>query len=77
MTDETLVHQADVELLGDRYTIAVFIRDDGRYIATTRFAEDDIIINDGTSMEEVLARHERLLPLAVSSRKMLRDCRHS
>jgi hypothetical protein len=76
MNHETLVHQADVELLGDHYTIAVFIREDGRFIATTRFTDEDIIINDGDSLEEALGRHERLLPLAVSSRKMLRNYRH-
>lgn len=73
---ETLVHQSEVELLGECYTIAVFSRDDGRYVATTRFADDDIIINDGESLEDVLSRHERLLPLAISSRKMLRESRH-
>ncbi len=73
MTSETVVHQSDVELQGDRYTITVFMRGDGRYVATTRFADDDIIINDGMTVEDVLSRHERLLPLAVSSRKMFRS----
>ena len=75
MTPETLVHQSDVELLGSHYTIAVFVRNDGRYTATTRFTDDDIIMNDGDSLEEALNRHQRLLPLAVTSRKMFHECR--
>ena len=75
MAPETLVHQSDVELLGNHYTIVVFVRNDGRFTATTRFTEDDIIMNDGDSLEEALNRHQRLLPLAVTSRRILHEGR--
>lgn len=75
MTEETLVHQAELELLGDRYQIMVFCRADGKHFAKTHFAEDDVIINDGFSLEEALAKHERLLPLAIHSRRILRELR--
>lgn len=73
MIDEKLVHTTEVEVQGDRYEIMVFCRNDGRHFARTYFADDDVIINDGASLEEALARHERLIPLAVSSRKILQE----
>jgi hypothetical protein len=75
MNDECLVHKTDVELHGDRYQIMVYCREDGRHFAKTLFADDDVIINDGSSLEDALARHERLLPLAISSRKLLQEFR--
>ena len=73
MIDEKLVHRTEIEFQGDRYEIAVYCRTDGRHFARTYFGDDDVIINDGSSLEEALARHERLLPLAVSSRKILQE----
>ncbi|GFE59410.1 hypothetical protein [Geobacter sp. AOG1] len=73
MTDEKLVHRTEIELQGDRYEIMVYCRTDGRHFARTYFGDDDVIINDGSSLEEVLAQHERLLPLAVCSRKILQE----
>lgn len=70
MEHEILVHESEMEIQGDRYTINVYCRLDGKHFARTRFGEDDIIINDGTSLEDVLQKHERLLPLAISSRQM-------
>lgn len=70
MNNETLVHESEIEISGDRYTINVFCRTDGRHFARTRFGDDDIIINDGNSLAEVLDKHEKLLPLAISSRQM-------
>jgi hypothetical protein len=72
-SDEILVHKTDIVLHGDKYQIMVFCRSDGRHFAKTRFSEEDIIINDGPTLEEALAKHERLLPLAISSRKVMRD----
>lgn len=71
MVEEILVHESEMEVCGDRYQIRVFCRTDGRHFAKTYFGEDDIIINDGTSLEEVLDKHEKLLPLAINSRKIL------
>jgi hypothetical protein len=75
MSEETLVHKTDIELHGDRYQIMVFCRADGRHFAKTHFGDGDIIINDGSSLEEALAKHERLLPLAVSTRKVMQEFR--
>ena len=71
MSGEKLVHRAEVDLNGRRYEILVFRRDDGRFFARTSFDENDIIIHDGTSLEEVLSKHEQVLALAVTSRSVL------
>jgi hypothetical protein len=77
MTGETLVHRKEIELHGDRYEILVFCRDDGRHFAKTLFGENDIIINDGQSLEEALTKHEKLLPLAVTCRHLLHETKGS
>lgn len=71
MTGETLVHRAEVVLNGNRYEILVYCRDDGRHFAKTRFGENDIIINDGQSLEAALEKHENLLPLAIICRNAI------
>ena len=71
MSGEMLVHTTAVELNGDRYEILVFCREDGRFFARTTFGENDIIIHDGPSLEEVLSKHEQVLSLAVTSRDVL------
>jgi hypothetical protein len=71
MSGEMLVHKTEVELNGDRYEILVFCREDGRFFARTSFGENDIIIHDGPSLEEVLSKHEQVLSLAVTSRDVL------
>ena len=73
MTGETLVHTAEIELNGDRFEIQVYCRGDGGHFAKTRLGENDIIINDGNSLEEALAKHERLLPLAVTCRLLKQE----
>ncbi len=73
MVDERLVHKAEMELNGFRYEILVYCRVDGRHFAKTLFDENDIIINDGYSLEEALAKHEKILPLAVTSRHLLQQ----
>lgn len=75
MKDETLVHKAHVKVDGDRYQVLVYCRDDGRYFAKTRLGGGDIIINDGMTLEDVLIKHENLLPLAVYTRRMRRQIR--
>ncbi len=75
MSEEILVHRTDIELHGDCYEITVFCRADGRHFAKTHFGEGDIIINDGASLEEALAKHEMLLPLAVSTRRIMQEFR--
>ena len=75
MTEEILVHKSYIELNGDSYQVMVYCRADGRHFAKTHFGDDDIIINDGSSLEEALARHNKLLPLAISSRKVMQEFR--
>ncbi len=73
MIEERLVHKTEIDLDGDHFEILVYCRADGRHFAKTRFGENDIIINDGQSLEEALAKHERVLPLAVTSRLLLQQ----
>ena len=72
---ETLVHTCRCTIADQEYEVLVFRRSDGSHVAKTFFTPSDVIINDGTSLEEVLARHQRLLPLAVNSRELLRSVR--
>jgi hypothetical protein len=71
----TLVHQVQIELEGDRYHVQVYCREDGRHFAKTHLGGEDIIINDGMTLDEVLERHTELLPLAVSTRKVRQQIR--
>ncbi len=73
MVEERLVHKTEIEFNGDRFEILVYCRVDGRHFAKTRFGDNDIIINDGQSLEEALAKHEKILPLAVTSRHLLQQ----
>ncbi|NIQ96986.1 MAG: hypothetical protein GWO11_09230 [Desulfuromonadales bacterium] len=71
--EDTLVHECQMEIAGSRYEIHVFLQADGRHVAKTVLASDDVLINDGPSLEEVLAKHRNLLPLAIDSRAMLQS----
>jgi hypothetical protein len=71
----TLVHQTRVQVDGDSYHVQVYCRDDGRHFAKTYLGGDDIIINDGMSLEDVLSKHTELLPLAVSTRRIRQQIR--
>ncbi|HEY6838265.1 MAG TPA: hypothetical protein VI389_05955 [Geobacteraceae bacterium] len=72
MPGEILVHQTNMEYQGDEYEIRVFCNEDGRHFAKTSFSDSDVIINDGPTLHDALAKHAKLLPLAISSRKILR-----
>jgi len=65
-----LVHQITCDLEGKEYLIEVFHRPDGKHFARTIFDPKDVIISDGPSLEEALAKHQGLLPLAVRSRQI-------
>lgn len=69
MKDDRLVYSAEQQIDDERYSISVYCRSDGRHYAKTFLSESDIIINDGSSLEEVLRIHRDLLPLAVTSRQ--------
>lgn len=72
---EKLVHKTSLEVADKHYEVLVYSRPDGSHIAKTFFNANDVIINDGVSMEEVLVKHRQLLPLAVNSREILRQLR--
>jgi len=67
---EQLVHQDQIRLEGRDYAINVFLRADNRFVATTHFSTADIICVDGDTLEEALALHRRLLPLAIAGRAL-------
>ncbi len=73
MYGEHLVHTCLIHIDGQDYEVAVYSRPGGTHLAKTSFAPSDVIINDGRSLEEALSRHQRLLPLAIVSRRMLRQ----
>jgi hypothetical protein len=75
MDSEKLVHSCRLDILGSEYEVLVFSRQDGSFVAKTVFSSEDVIINDGLSLEDALDRHRRLLPLAVDSRSILRAYR--
>lgn len=77
MRNGTLVHEAHIDVDGERYQVLVFCRDDGRHFAKTHLGGEDIIINDGVTLEEVLKKHEQILPLAISTRRMRQQIRNS
>ena len=70
MENNQLVHQLMCNFAGDEYLIEVFSRPDGSHFARTIFSPQDVIISDGVTLEEVLLKHQDLLPLAIHSRQM-------
>ena len=76
MNKENLVHKGMVQVGDENYEVLVFLRHDGKHIAKTFFGQEDVIINDGLSLEEALTKHQRLLPLAIDSRRIVEDFRH-
>lgn len=70
MENIRLVHQLVWDFEGEQYLIEVFSRADGHHFARTVFNPQDVIICDGSSLEEALLRHRELLPLAVQSRQI-------
>jgi hypothetical protein len=67
---ENLVHSSELELNGEKFSIQVFSSAAGRFFAKTCLGEGDVIITDGASPEDVLKKHEDLLPLAVGTREI-------
>jgi len=70
MDNTQLVHQLICDFEGREYLIEVFSRPDGSHFARTVFSPQDVIISDGFSFQDALVKHQDLLPLAISSRKM-------
>lgn len=66
----TLVHTCRIPIGTVEYEVEVYSRADGWHIAKTILQGDDVIINDGPSLEEALHRHREILPLAINSRAL-------
>ena len=77
MDCEKLVHRCYFQISGIDYEVLVYCRSDGSHLAKTFFSSDDVIINDGLSLDDVLVKHQRILPLAVNSREILRQLLNS
>jgi hypothetical protein len=65
-----LVQELRCDYEGEEYLIEVFARPDGSHFARTIFSRIDVIISDGPSLDDVLLKHQELLPLAIRSRQM-------
>ena len=70
MENMQLVHQMMCDFDEVGYLIEIFLRPDGRYFARTVFNPQDVIVSDGLDLDEVLLKHQELLPLAVHSRQL-------
>jgi len=73
MEPEILVHKSIFHVAGQDYEVAVYARPNGAHVAKTSFSPVDVIVNDGRSLEDALDRHQRVLPLAINSRQILRE----
>lgn len=71
MSAEKLVHQCKLPVGSQEYEVLVYSRPDGVHIAKTVLDEDDVIINDGPTLDEALEKHCTLLPLAINSRQLV------
>lgn len=76
MSSEILVHKCDIPVAGDYYEISVYSRPDGSHVAKTVLDSYDVIINDGTTLDDVLKKHTELLPLAINSRQLFPRSRY-
>lgn len=72
---ETLVCRTSTNVEGFEYEILVYRRPDGFHLAKTYYSPNDVIINDGWVVEDVLERHRQLLPLAIVSRSLFMESR--
>jgi hypothetical protein len=73
MGPELLVHKCNLLIGGDEYEVLIYCRPDGSHVAKTHFSPEDVIINDGRTVDDVLTKHQHLLPLAINSRQILRE----
>lgn len=72
MSKKKLVHKYHQTVEGQIYQVLIYSSASGRLYAETPLGIDDIIITDGASMSDVLNKHNDLLPLAITSRKIRR-----
>lgn len=69
MKRDKLVFESECHFDDHSYQIKVYCRLDGRHYAKTLLGENDFIVNDGVTLNEVLAIQHEILPLAVSNLK--------
>lgn len=75
MGNEVLVHKCLIPVGAREYEILIYSRPDGSHVAKTVLGSDDVIINDGTTLDDTLEKHRDLLPLAINSRQIFTDGR--
>lgn len=63
-----IVREMEIMIMGERCRVQVYGQQNGKFSAFTRFSETDAIISDGSTIDEVLARHAGILPVAIHSR---------
>lgn len=72
MEQALLVHEEKVMVNGRKCRISLYHRGDAKFYALTQFSTYDAFICDGFSVEDVLIKQRRLMPLAISCRQSLR-----
>lgn len=75
MENEILVHKCKLPVDSEEYEVLVYSRPDGVHVAKTVLDGDDVIINDGPSLDSALQKHCELLPLAITTRRIFADGR--
>ena len=68
MNEGNIVHETELSVAEKIYRVQVFSRDSGKCYSLTKLGENDVIIIDGTSIDDVLERHRFSLPLAINCR---------
>lgn len=63
-----MVSRAEVTIMGKDFSIELFLRENGKGFALTRYSQEDVIITDGRDIEDAFARHKMALPLAIGCR---------
>ncbi|MDD2540873.1 MAG: hypothetical protein PHH28_07490 [Desulfuromonadaceae bacterium] len=63
-----MVRKSKVTILGIDFSIEVFLRENGKSFALTRYTHEDVIITDGRNSEDAFRRHRQVLPLAIGCR---------
>lgn len=76
MEKETLVHKCQLPIESEEYEVLVYSRPDGTHVAKTVLSNDDVIINDGPTLDATLEKHRQLLPLAINSRQLFSSARN-
>ncbi|HJV35722.1 hypothetical protein [Geomonas sp.] len=70
MDNDKPIHSSELEVNGEYFSIAIYSSAAGSYFAKTCLGEDDVIITDGRSVDDALAKHQNLLPLAIGTREL-------